>query len=936
MKRVILGFLLASLVATGASAQESFRVELGRDGETIGELRPVFLPFEARPLPAISPAEVARRYQRLFARSDEPAVRIDALNRLANIRERSGDDIGFSIDEEQGIYRQAIDSYETILARGAFGGRLDELLYQMAKAYALTGQNAASVERLKQLVGLYPDSPLVPEARFRVAEDAFSRGRYPEAESGYRLLLDSEGVRPDLTSKARYMLGWSQFKQGEDAWPRAGRTFVAVLDNALPGAQSLATVPESEVDLIDDTFRILALMAARRSGVDTVAAWLDTTGEHAWTPLLYDRLGDYYAVTGAYRTSVAVNRAFVDRYPSHPARPAFMSQIVDIWSLAGEADKVRTARADYVTLFGDESGYQSLTAGQRAQWQAFSRTLADYYYHMAGQARKSGHPAQASSLYGMAAQYFERLAGRVDVPGPLLRLAGDAHLLAGQYASALSSYQASAYSVASFPESADAGWAAISLLRDAIDGRVDGGGLAPSLDALTVESRRFGKTFGADHRLPGLLADLASRWLAAGDLDTALDYAGQAIVHQASAPAERYTGWLLTARIRQQRQEYGLAERAWREAIALSGRPELAERVNNDSENLKDQLAISVYRQGEQAAAAGKTDLAVAHFQRVESLRPGSAIASKGRFDAANTLLRADRWQPAINELTRFRVDYPDHPLAAGIPEKLVMAYTASGQLLKAASELLERAGKRQDPWPDRLRAAALFHQADALENRDRLYKGYLATVSDASSADQHVQLQTMRQRLIESGPGADRWRRQQVEQELASQWHSEQTLQWAGHSAMILGVRSAEDFAGIALTLPLPASLDRKQAALEAARRHFINAESLGGEPLRSESLFRRAELYRVMAADLMASSIPPELNDLERMQYQMLLEEEAFPFEEKALKLHADNHQRIGAQGFDRWIEKSLAVLADLYPGRYQRSVRWMTWTQEAHDDA
>ncbi|MCG8520766.1 MAG: hypothetical protein MI744_00995, partial [Pseudomonadales bacterium] len=43
-------------------AQESFRVELGRDGETLGDMRPVFLEFGRRPLPAISSLEVARRY----------------------------------------------------------------------------------------------------------------------------------------------------------------------------------------------------------------------------------------------------------------------------------------------------------------------------------------------------------------------------------------------------------------------------------------------------------------------------------------------------------------------------------------------------------------------------------------------------------------------------------------------------------------------------------------------------------------------------------------------------------------------------------------------------------------------------------------------------------------------------------------------------------
>src|SRR5690554_5867614 len=192
--------LMAALVSAPALAQESFRVELGRDGETLGDMRPVFLKFESRPLPAISPKEVARRYQKLFEKSDEPEVRIDALNRLNNIRDRSGQDIGFSDEQQSAVYEEALASYESILARGSFSGKLDELLYQMAKAHALTGQHEESIQRLRRLVGLYTRSTLVPEARLRIAEAAYNAGEYQEGEIGYRQLILGDGHQ-DLAMK---------------------------------------------------------------------------------------------------------------------------------------------------------------------------------------------------------------------------------------------------------------------------------------------------------------------------------------------------------------------------------------------------------------------------------------------------------------------------------------------------------------------------------------------------------------------------------------------------------------------------------------------------------------------------------------------------------------------------------------------------------------
>ena len=56
----------------------------------------------------------------------------------------------------------------------------------------------------------------------------------------------------------------------------------------------------------------------------------------------------------------------------------------------------------------------------------------------------------------------------------------------------------------------------------------------------------------------------------------------------------------------------------------------------------------------------------------------------------------------------------------------------------------------------------------------------------------------------------------------------------------------------------------------------------------------FESAELYRQLAKDLMASERPNNLSKDELEQYNVLLEEQAFPFEEKSIKLHEVNTAR------------------------------------------
>ena len=52
------------------------------------------------------------------------------------------------------------------------------------------------------------------------------------------------------------------------------------------------------------------------------------------------------------------------------------------------------------------------------------------------------------------------------------------------------------------------------------------------------------------------------------------------------------------------------------------------------------------------------------------------------------------------------------------------------------------------------------------------------------------------------------------------------------------------------------------------------------------------------------------------------MLLEEQAFPFEEKAIQLHEVNTARAKDGTYDEWgCKKSFAALAQLNPGRYAK---------------
>jgi len=66
-------------------------------------------------------------------------------------------------------------------------------------------------------------------------------------------------------------------------------------------------------------------------------------------------------------------------------------------------------------------------------------------------------------------------------------------------------------------------------------------------------------------------------------------------------------------------------------------------------------------------------------------------------------------------------------------------------------------------------------------------------------------------------------------------------------------------------------------------------------------------AELYRTLSKDVMNSERPKGMKGDELEEYNSLLEEQVFPFEEQAIKAHEINTARAKDGVYDEWVQKS-----------------------------
>jgi hypothetical protein len=83
----------------------------------------------------------------------------------------------------------------------------------------------------------------------------------------------------------------------------------------------------------------------------------------------------------------------------------------------------------------------------------------------------------------------------------------------------------------------------------------------------------------------------------------------------------------------------------------------------------------------------------------------------------------------------------------------------------------------------------------------------------------------------------------------------------------------------------------------------------------------FYLAEIYAHFSKALTTSERPVHLSPMEREQYELAIEEQAYPFEEKAIHVHESNLELMSRGVYNIWIERSLQKLAESVPARYDK---------------
>jgi len=896
---------------------------------TIKDLENQQVDVSPNPPQNVDSAKTMDSYKRfLDLNAGDAALRSEALRRLGdlNLESSESERIERELITNEGLRAtEAIHLYTALLKTYPKYERNDSVLYQLARAYELNAQPDKALNSLDQLVAQYPNSRFIDEAQFRRGEILFSEKAYPKAQAAYEAVI-KVGSSSAFYNQSLYKHGWSLFKQGENE--RSLDSFASVLDSVLVSKHQpnvlieLDTLSRPNRELVEDTFRVMSITFSYLEGPKSIADFAKHRKPRPYAYLMYARLGDLYMEKERYTDAADSYRAFVSQDRNNEKAPLLEMQAIGAYSKGGFPQLVLQGKKEFVEnySFGTPYWQGRDPKAEPKVVEVLKTNLKDVaqYYH--AQAQRSKNVAD----YQEAAKWYRSyLRSFPDDPGSAVTnyLLADTLFESKQYLDAAQEYESTAYHYGQHEKAAAAGYAAI-VAYGKQEETLSGEPKATLHQKAIDSSLKFAESFPAHPESAQVLTRAATELYAAKDYQRAESAAESLLAKQPAVDvAKQRIAWTVIGNSNFDQGVFDKAEAAYTHAQALM--------PPNDPERgvIVERLAAAIYKQGEQKSKSGDGAAAVDDFLRVSALAPSSKVRANADFDAAALLITQKQWDRAIGVLEGFRRNFPQSPLQADVTRNLAVAYSESNKPGQAAVEFEQIAqSPKETPEVQReatLQAADLYDKAgNSAKSRvmlEAFVKHFPQPLNPAMEARNKLSMIATK---AGDFSGRDVWLKDIVAADRAAGGaRTDRSRSLAAKATLTLATPAREQFRSIKLVAPLKKSLAEKRKAMEAALKAYEAAADYQVADVTTAATFESAELYRQLGKDLMSSERPKNLKKDELEQYDVLLEEQAFPFEEKAIKLHEVNAARTKDGTYDEWVQKSFAALAQLNPGRYAK---------------
>lgn len=905
---------------------------------TIEKLADRKLDLKEPEIGAVSTEEVIQRYRDFVKVGKGSPLYGDALRRLADLELEESElnnlsDNSKKLKKSKVQTKDSIRLYKGYLAVYPKRSSNDIILYQLSKAYMIDGQLDKALETVNQLVKDYPQSKYAEEAQFRRGELNFMFNNYAQAENAYRTILNDYD-NSVYYEKALYKYGWSLYKQGK--YNELQVAYLTLFDIKFAEKKILVAdfadnLNRAEREILEDALRVFSLSFTYQSGAKSIHQFFAKNGKRGYEPLVYHELGDLYIKKKRLVDAADTYLAYVKLNPLSPYAPRFHSQAILAYQKGRFAKLVIEAKEKFVTLYGVDTPYwQAQGESERVEIQPLLtkhiKELANHYHAVARKTKKTIDYQVAAKWYGTYLRSFpeDKNANEINF------LYAETLYAGRQFMPAITEFEKTAYHYPPHKKSSEAAYAAL-LAYNALTRPMKGTEKAQWRSKAILSSLRFTNTYPKDPRVPAVLVKTSEELYANKDYLKAAETANTYLVRKEEKQRKLYITALTVYGYSQfELQQYEAAEDSYRQ---------LLQQLNKKDKQYKavyDRLAATIYKQGEKAKDAKDYKLASFHFLRVGKTTPAAGIVATAEYDAATMLIEAKNYKAAEDVLVRYRKKYSGtKQFSSGVTEKLALIYSSTGQGAKAAGEFLVLAAastnlttRRDLTW----QAASLYEKSGDSNKSIKTYKEYVKKYP--TPLEPAVEA---RNKIAESYRKAGDskqwgfWLGDIIKADAkGGKQRTDRTRYLAANATLYLASPYRTAYRNAKLTMPLKKSLKKKKKLMKNTITAYERAMKYNVAEVTTSATYEIAEVYNNFAGSLMNSARPKGLSGEELEQYDILLEEQAFPFEEKAIDIHVANLARTKDGLFDKWVQGSLKILQQLQPIRYAKNEKILPYVE------
>ncbi len=818
---------------------------------------------------------------------------------------------------------EAIALYDKILKTYPTYPHNDQVLYQKSRALDELGRSDEAIAVMQRLIKEFPHSRHIDEVQFRRAEYFFTRRKYLDAEEAYSAITRM-GVASEYYELAIYKLGWTFYKQ--EFHEEALHSYMALLDYKVStGYDFDQSQDEDSERRIADTFRVISLSFSNLGGQEVLADYFDKSGHRNYEDRIYSHLGEFYLEKLRCADAAKAYQAFVALYPLHRASPHFSMRVVEIYQAGDFPKLVLESKKEFAASYGLQSEYwRHFKVEDSPDVVGYLKTnlkdLASHYHGLYQNAEladeKPGSFQEASRWYHA---YLASFAGDAETPAIHHRLA-DLLLEHEDFGEAAREYERIAYDYPEHERAAAAGYAAIYAHRQE-QKRAVGDELAAARRVAVDSTLRFVDRFPQHEQAAAVLGAAADDLYEMKEFAPAMS-ASQKLIdgYPQADPSIRRAAWTVVAHSSIETGDYPKAELAYTHVLEMTPEGDDARQA------VVDNLAAAIYKQGEQANLAQDPRAAADHFLRIKQAAPGSKISPLAEYDAGAALIRLKDWAGAAAVLDSFRQAHPDHELNREATKQIALVYREEGKATAAAGEYERVAKEADDPALRRealLQAGELYESSKATDRALAVYLAYVDRFPEPVEAavETRFKVAQLYQATKDEAAYRDQLRKIVESDSRAGDQRTARVRYLAARSALVLTEDLYHAFDAVELVQPFERSLKEKKRRMDAALDAYGRLLDYEVGEVTAGATYYMAEIYSDFSVALSESERPSNLDAAEGEEYETALEEEAFPFEEKALEIHRKNLELLASGIYNPWIEKSLGRLAELMPGRYAK---------------